>query len=250
MGWWLLWCWTWVAQAQTVGTVQGTVYDVDGLEVPGASVVLSGEGLVGGVRVTETDALGRYRVEALPPGRYALSATHPAMQSQVIQGIAVHAGRDTHQDVHLGWGHAEEIVVTAGSDLGDTSATVGQVLTPAFLARIGPRTGCGHGAVLLSRGVLDIHEVQVRPIPLPPAQLAVSLHAASPILDLEAGEGCMVAHEGRLRSRDVRFEVSGCLPCVVRARTRQGWSVVLWLVGEPPDGVWRCRASRAGARCR
>jgi len=141
-----------VAHAQTTGTLQGTVFDPDGLEVPAATVVLSGETLIGGSQSTTTDSLGRYRFVQLLPGAYELTITHPTFNAQTIQGIQININRTTKQDVNLQSGAAEEVGVTAGSDIDTESTTVGQVLTKEFLERI-PSGRSYQEAVQLSVGV-------------------------------------------------------------------------------------------------
>ena len=56
------------AAAQTGGTLQGTVLDDQGLALPGATVTFTNIE-TGWTRSDVTDAQGRYRAPALPPGR-------------------------------------------------------------------------------------------------------------------------------------------------------------------------------------
>src|SRR5262245_27427044 len=61
------------AAAQTGGTLLGTVVDDQGLALPGATVTLTNVE-TGWTRTVVTDAQGRYRASALPPGVYAIRA--------------------------------------------------------------------------------------------------------------------------------------------------------------------------------
>lgn len=124
------------ALAQTTGTLQGVVYDQDGLEVPNATVVMSGEQMIGGEQTAETGADGRFRFVQLMPGSYQIRVDHPAFSAQTVSGIQVNINRVTNQDVFLRGEAAEELVVTGGSDVDVESTQIGQVLTKEFLDRI------------------------------------------------------------------------------------------------------------------
>src|SRR4029453_8373218 len=57
------------AQVQT-GSIVGAVTDASGAILPGVTVSLSGDRLIGGVQTFVTDASGTYRFDRLPPGDY------------------------------------------------------------------------------------------------------------------------------------------------------------------------------------
>ncbi|MEZ5418818.1 MAG: carboxypeptidase-like regulatory domain-containing protein [Vicinamibacterales bacterium] len=59
------------AQVQT-GSIAGTVSDTSGAVLPGVSVTLSGERLIGGPQTAVTDAAGSYRFDRLVPGTYSV----------------------------------------------------------------------------------------------------------------------------------------------------------------------------------
>ncbi len=59
------------AQVQT-GSIVGMVTDTSSATLPGTTVSLSGERLIGGTQAVVTDATGSYRFDRLPPGVYAL----------------------------------------------------------------------------------------------------------------------------------------------------------------------------------
>src|ERR1051326_740747 len=59
------------AQVQT-GSIVGVVSDASNAVMPGVTVSLSGERLIGGVQTQVTDTTGAYRFDRLPPGSYAL----------------------------------------------------------------------------------------------------------------------------------------------------------------------------------
>src|SRR5687768_8292309 len=59
-----------LAQAQTTGSITGTVTDASGAVLPGVSITLSGDRLIGGPQTQVTDASGTYRFDRLVPGAY------------------------------------------------------------------------------------------------------------------------------------------------------------------------------------
>ena len=59
------------AQVQT-GSIVGAVTDSSGAVLPGVTVSLTGERLIGGAQTIITDASGAYRFDRLPPGDYTV----------------------------------------------------------------------------------------------------------------------------------------------------------------------------------
>jgi uncharacterized protein (DUF2141 family) len=59
-----------LAQAQTTGSITGTVTDASGAVLPGVTITLSGERLIGGPQTQVTDESGTYRFDRLVPGSY------------------------------------------------------------------------------------------------------------------------------------------------------------------------------------
>src|SRR5580698_11175751 len=57
------------AQVQT-GSIAGVVTDSSNLVMPGVTVSVSGDKLIGGVQTQVTDGTGAYRFDRLPPGTY------------------------------------------------------------------------------------------------------------------------------------------------------------------------------------
>ena len=61
-----------LAQAQTTGSITGMVSDGSGAVLPGATVTLSGERLIGGPQTQVSDTSGAYRFDRLVPGTYSV----------------------------------------------------------------------------------------------------------------------------------------------------------------------------------
>jgi hypothetical protein len=59
-----------LAQAQTTGSITGVVSDASGAVLPGATITLSGERLIGGPQTQVSDTSGAYRFDRLVPGNY------------------------------------------------------------------------------------------------------------------------------------------------------------------------------------
>ena len=110
-------------QAQrTTGQVNGTVRDDSGAVLPGVTVALSGDKIVGTQTAVTTDN-GFYRFIALPPGTYELNFTLDGFAPQTRSGIRVSVGSTTVENAALGVGEvAEAITVTAESPVIDTES--------------------------------------------------------------------------------------------------------------------------------
>ena len=59
-----------IAQAQTTGSITGLVTDDSGAVLPGVTITLTGERLIGGAQTQVSDASGTYRFDRLVPGSY------------------------------------------------------------------------------------------------------------------------------------------------------------------------------------
>jgi len=88
------------------GTITGTVQDPSGAAIKAAHVTLTGAET--GVRlVSDSNDAGVYRFDAVDPGVYALTITHPGFQTFVSNGVVVEANRVTTVDPKLAVGAAE-----------------------------------------------------------------------------------------------------------------------------------------------
>lgn len=84
-----------LAQAQSTGTITGTVKDNDGAGVVGANVFIKGT-MMGAA----TDTEGKYRIAAVPPGRYTLVVRFIGYKT-IEREVDVNAGETATQDFVL-----------------------------------------------------------------------------------------------------------------------------------------------------
>lgn len=115
-------------QIQT-GSITGTVADDSGAVLPGVSVSLSGDRLIGGVQSQNTDANGAYRFDRLPPGAYTLKFELQGFKTVVREDIRVNATFTAAVNVRLEVGQLQEtITVTGESPIVDTKSNVQQTV--------------------------------------------------------------------------------------------------------------------------
>jgi hypothetical protein len=114
------------ALAQQTGTLTGAVHDAQGGVLPGVTVSVTGENLIGGARTTVTGEAGSYQF-ALPPGTYVLTFELTGFAPLKRDGIIVQVARTARVDVELGVGSIQETVTVSGaSPVVDVSTTVTQ----------------------------------------------------------------------------------------------------------------------------
>ena len=107
----------WGANAQTFrGTVLGTVTDVSGAAVPGATVTVRNTD-TGLIRTTESQADGSYRVPELPIGSYDVTVSKADFQASVTKGVQVSVASERRVDAALKPGQITEQILVSGSEL-------------------------------------------------------------------------------------------------------------------------------------
>jgi len=77
--------------AEITGQIKGQVQDTSGMDVPGVTIVVTSEDLLGSRSVT-TDDGGRFLVSALPVGVYRVEATMPGFHTSAADGIRLSMG--------------------------------------------------------------------------------------------------------------------------------------------------------------
>jgi hypothetical protein len=107
------------AQTRT-GSIKGTVSDTEGEFLPGATVELSGEKLMGGVRSIITSEQGKFRFPNLSPGEYEVTTTMEGFQTFKRIELKVNIGGTLTVDVSLKAATLEEsVTVLAESPMVD-----------------------------------------------------------------------------------------------------------------------------------
>lgn len=142
----MLWTWIWAlvavaavasAQGPVSGSLQGRVRDAQGGALPGATVTVRSEALIGGQQVTTSDASGNYRFPSLPVGTYALEIALDGFQPLRQDGIRIGLGRALTVDAEMTQASlSESIEVSAEAPVVSVvSNSVATSFDAEFLAR-------------------------------------------------------------------------------------------------------------------
>jgi hypothetical protein len=116
------------AQVQT-GSIAGTVTDSSNAVLPGVTVTLTGEKLIGGAQAQTTDASGLYRFDRLPPGNYRVKFELQGFRTIDRADIVVNASFVATVNARLEVGSmSETITVTGESPTVDTKSNLQQTI--------------------------------------------------------------------------------------------------------------------------
>src|SRR3954470_21097825 len=116
------------AQVQT-GSIAGVVTDTSNAVMPGVTVSVSGDKLIGGVQTQTTDAAGAYRFDRLPPGGYHVKFELQGFRSIDRSDIAISASFVATVNAKLEVGSVTEtITVTGESPTVDTRSNLQQTV--------------------------------------------------------------------------------------------------------------------------
>jgi outer membrane receptor protein involved in Fe transport len=106
--------WATLAAAQgTTGSIAGRVIDESKAALPGVTVTIT-DVETGQSRTLTTDAQGRYRADALVPGKYAVTAELPGFRTAQYQDVALSVGQAAVLDIQMQIGGITERVVVTG----------------------------------------------------------------------------------------------------------------------------------------
>ncbi|MCU1381989.1 MAG: TonB-dependent receptor [Acidobacteria bacterium] len=116
------------AQVQT-GSIAGVATDTSNAVMPGVTVSVSGEKLIGGVQTQTTDASGAYRFDRLPPGSYNVKFELQGFRSIDRADVAISAAFTATVNAKLEVGSVTEtITVTGESPTVDTHSNLQQTV--------------------------------------------------------------------------------------------------------------------------
>ena len=116
------------AQVQN-GSIIGSVTDVSGAVLPGVTVTLSSDRLIGGTQTAVTDGSGAYRFDRLSPGTYALKFELQGFKTVDRPDIRISAAFVATIPVRLEVGAlTETITVTGESPTVDVRSNVQQTV--------------------------------------------------------------------------------------------------------------------------
>ncbi len=110
------------AWSQT-GNIRGTVSDETGAVLPGATVVIHSDALIGGTREQVTNELGVYRFISIPIGTYDVEAALPSFETKRFEAVRVALNATASVDIPLKLSTiAETVTVTGESPIVDVTA--------------------------------------------------------------------------------------------------------------------------------
>jgi hypothetical protein len=121
------------AQTRT-GRIFGEVTDATGAPLPGATVTARSEVVMGGSRTAVAGETGAFRLTALPPGVYDVTATLAGYQTLTTEGLRVSVAATVTANFELSEQFSDEVVVTGETPLVDfTSSSAGATFTAEFI---------------------------------------------------------------------------------------------------------------------
>ena len=111
-----------IAQAQTTGSLTGTITDQNDAVVAGATVTLHSN-VAAGERSVVTDSNGKFDFQALLPGTYSISVEASGFKKAIAREISVSVNLNTQVNVQLEIGLAgESVTVTASQEVINTAS--------------------------------------------------------------------------------------------------------------------------------
>ena len=109
---------TFSASAQTSkGILAGVARDASGAVIPNASITVLNQA-TGETRTLPTHSDGTYRIEALAPGRYTVTASHAGFVTSKSSDLSVNASVVTTFDLALAVGGAADVVTVQADTVG------------------------------------------------------------------------------------------------------------------------------------
>jgi hypothetical protein len=141
------------AQIGQTASLTGSVTDSSGGVLPGVTVTVTSEALIGGTRSAVTDETGVYRFPALPPGTYSVKVELTGFRT-VTQDARLQLGQTITVDAVLQPGLTDTIEVTGSAPTVDVKSSAAQKnLTEEILEFIPYSSRFGPDAIILAPGV-------------------------------------------------------------------------------------------------
>ncbi len=102
--------------AQTAGSLSGTINDMTGAVVPGATVVVTSIE-TGAIRTATSNDEGFYTIQQLNPGNYKITVTQTGFKSSQVESLALGAGQTREINLNLETGEVSAVVNITSSEL-------------------------------------------------------------------------------------------------------------------------------------
>jgi hypothetical protein len=142
-----------LAQIGQTAALTGTVTDSSGGVLPGVTVTVTSEAVIGGSRTAVTDENGVYRFPALPPGTYSVKVELSGFRT-ITQEARLQLGQTITVDAQLQPGLTDTIEVTGTAPTVDVKSSAAQKnLTEEVIEFIPYGSRFGPDAITLAPGV-------------------------------------------------------------------------------------------------
>ena len=102
-------------RAQQLGAIAGEVTDATGAVLPGVTVEVASPALIEGTRTAVSDGRGRYSIESLRPGTYAVTFTLAGFSVVKREGVSLNAGFTAPVNAVMKVGSLSETVTVTGA---------------------------------------------------------------------------------------------------------------------------------------
>lgn len=150
-----------VHAAETTASIIGTVYDDNGVPLPGATITAVNSA-TNFTRVISTEASGLYRVPLVPPGTYTITVEVLGFAKEVRSGVVLTVGKEVALDFNLRLATAGETMeIEAETPLIDaTKSQLGSTVDQAAIKNL-PLNGRDYTQLsLLAPGVRPVNITQ------------------------------------------------------------------------------------------
>lgn len=141
-------------RAQTTGSIQGSVVSLIGESLPGVTITIVSSNLQGELQAT-SDESGRFRLLALPPGDYLLTAALDGFNPLEVNPVRVGLDRASALKLEMSTVFDEQITVTGNSPAIDRMGTTTGAEFPQELFSQLPTSRSFQNLAFLAPGTTD-----------------------------------------------------------------------------------------------